>query len=61
MFHVAFIIIIFGAGITRFIGYEGMMQIYEGETENTFLSDNVYLQTIVADTNEQVSIVSINS
>ena len=56
MFHVAFIIIIFGAGITRFIGYEGMMQIYEGETENTFLSDNVYLQTIVADTNEQVSI-----
>ena len=55
-FHIAFIVIIIGAGITRFIGFEGMMQIYEGETENTFMSDNVYLQTVVADTNEQVAV-----
>ena len=42
-FHLSFIIILIGAGITRFIGFEGIMSIREGKTENTMLSDNTYV------------------
>ena len=42
MFHLSFIIIIIGAGITRYTGYEGMMRIKEGDKSNTFLSDDLY-------------------
>lgn len=45
--HLAFIFILFGAFITRYIGYEGMMPIQEGETENTFLSQKTYVQVLV--------------
>ena len=36
--HLAFILILFGAFVTRYISYEGMMAIREGATENKFLS-----------------------
>lgn len=45
--HLAFIFILIGAFITRYIGYEGMMPIQEGETENTFLSQKTYLLAYV--------------
>ena len=45
--HLAFIFIFIGAGITRYIGYEGWMSIREGETENTFLTRDVYLTTFI--------------
>lgn len=51
MFHLAFLFIIIGAGITRYIGFEGMMIIDEGETTNKFLSDVNYLNVVV-DNNE---------
>ncbi len=51
LFHLAFIIIIIGAGITRYISYEGIMIIDEGETTDTFFSDVNYLN-IVIDNNE---------
>lgn len=35
LFHSAFIVIILGAGITRYIGFEGTMQIREGESSNS--------------------------
>jgi cytochrome c-type biogenesis protein CcsB len=41
--HLAFILILFGAFITRYISFEGMMAIREGATENTFLSQRTYL------------------
>ncbi len=47
MFHLAFLFIIIGAGITRYIGYEGMMIIDEGESTNTFLSETNYLNAII--------------
>ncbi|CAM1341460.1 cytochrome c biogenesis protein CcsA [Tenacibaculum amylolyticum] len=53
MFHVAFLFIIIGAGITRYIGYEGMMIIDEGETTNTFLSDTNYLNAVIDDNASQ--------
>jgi cytochrome c-type biogenesis protein CcsB len=39
LFHLAFILIIIGAGITRYFGSEGMMHIREGETSNEISSD----------------------
>lgn len=46
--HLSFILIILGAFITRYISFEGMMPIREGETENVFYSQETYL-TVFAD------------
>ena len=43
-FHAAMIVILAGAGITRYFGSEGMMGIREGDNSNTFLSSETYLQ-----------------
>jgi len=43
MLHLSFVFIIAGAFITRYISYEGMMPIREGNTENVFYSDKMYL------------------
>ncbi len=43
-FHAAMVIIIIGAGITRYFGREGMMGIREGSASNSFLSAETYLQ-----------------
>ena len=51
MFHLAFLFVIIGAGVTRYVGYEGIMIIDEGETTNTFLSETTYVNIIV-DNNE---------
>jgi cytochrome c-type biogenesis protein CcsB len=45
--HLAFIFIIIGAFITRYIGYEGWMSIREGATENTFLSQKTYITAYI--------------
>ncbi|WP_452223538.1 cytochrome c biogenesis protein CcsA [Lacinutrix chionoecetis] len=45
--HLAFIFILVGAFITRYIGYEGMMPIQEGETESSFLSQKTYVSVLV--------------
>ena len=45
--HLSFIFILLGAFITRYYGFEGMMAIREGATENTFLSQKTYLTTYI--------------
>src|SRR6056297_310130 len=40
--HLSWILIIIGAFVTRYISFEGMMPIREGETENVFYSDKTY-------------------
>ena len=55
MFHTAFIIIIIGAGITRYISFEGSMHIREGEMSNTIVSADTYLQFKVDDKVEQLT------
>ncbi|MBP0904098.1 cytochrome c biogenesis protein CcsA [Mariniflexile gromovii] len=45
--HLAFILILLGAFITRYISFEGMMAIREGATENTFLSQKTYITTYI--------------
>ena len=49
IFHASFVIILIGAGVTRYAGYEGIMQIPEGETENKMLSLEPYLQITIKD------------
>ncbi|NOZ91614.1 MAG: cytochrome c biogenesis protein CcsA [Epsilonproteobacteria bacterium] len=44
IFHFAFLIIAIGAAITRYIGYEGIMHIREGQSSNTMVSDVKVLQ-----------------
>jgi cytochrome c-type biogenesis protein CcsB len=49
VFHVAFIIILLGAGVTRHIGYEGIMHIREGESSNKILMQEKALKIRVND------------
>jgi len=44
LFHLAFLIIVIGAAVTRYIGYEGIMHIREGAISDTIVSDRTYLQ-----------------
>ncbi len=44
LFHIAFIVILIGAGITRYNSYGGIMRIREGASSNTIISDKNYLQ-----------------
>ena len=39
IFHAAMVIIIIGAGVTRYFGFEGMMHIRENDSSNKFLSN----------------------
>jgi len=49
LFHLAFILIIIGAGITRYHSYGGIMRIREGEKSNIIISDQNYLQAHISD------------
>ncbi|MEZ4918989.1 MAG: cytochrome c biogenesis protein CcsA [Saprospiraceae bacterium] len=42
-FHASVIVILLGAAVTRYWGYEGMMGIREGSSSNTFLSSDPYI------------------
>lgn len=53
VFHLSFFLILIGAGITRYISYEGIMPIKEGAVSNTFLSEKNYISIVVNDGNEQ--------
>lgn len=44
VFHMAFLFILIGAGITRYFGYEGMMNIREGQMQNKMVSSDALLQ-----------------
>ncbi len=43
LFHLAFILILIGASITRFISYEGNMHIRENAASDIMLSNNAYI------------------
>lgn len=47
VFHLAFLMILLGAAITRFISYEGTMHIREKAISNTMLSDNGYMSVVL--------------
>ena len=43
-FHISFLFIIIGAAATRYIGFEGTMSIREGQSSNSILSGENYIQ-----------------
>tara|TARA_B110000046_G_scaffold121025_1_gene127667 strand:+ start:7215 stop:10304 length:3090 start_codon:yes stop_codon:yes gene_type:complete len=43
IFHLAIVVIVLGAGITRYFGYEGVMHIREGKSSNVIYSAESYL------------------
>lgn len=47
MLHVSLILVIVGAFVTRYIGFEGVMHIREGQTENSILSEHTYLDVFI--------------
>ena len=49
MFHVSFLVILFGAAITRFYGFEGTMHIREGQSTNLLTSSDTYLKAVFTD------------
>ena len=55
VFHVAFLIILLGAAITRFISYEGILHLRNGQTSNMILSDRAYIQVKATKGNITVS------
>ncbi len=46
LFHFSFLLILVGAAVTRYAGYEGVMHIREGETENRMTSSESYLSLL---------------
>ena len=54
LFHLSFIIIIIGAGITRYDSYGGIMRIREGQSSNTIISDKNYLQVHISNGNKTI-------
>jgi len=43
VFHLAFVVMIIGAGVTRYFGFEGTMHIRKGEASNVIYSSEPYL------------------
>ncbi|RXK14368.1 cytochrome C biogenesis protein [Halarcobacter mediterraneus] len=50
IFHSSFVVILIGAAVTRYVGYEGIMQIREGEIQNRMISLEPYLQIKIKQT-----------
>ncbi|WP_310441604.1 cytochrome c biogenesis protein CcsA [Sulfurimonas sp.] len=42
IFHLSFLVIVLGAAITRFVGFEGTMHIREGDVATTMISSDTY-------------------
>ncbi len=55
LFHFSFVVILIGAIITRYIGYEGIMQIPQGTTTNKMISLEPYLQVTIKNGEEIIS------
>jgi cytochrome c-type biogenesis protein CcsB len=49
MFHLSFIVIIIGAGVTRYMGFEGLMLIRENSRSNTIHSADAHIQIYATD------------
>lgn len=54
LFHISFVFMIIGAGITRYYGYEGTMHIREGESSNFIVSEETFIKISASDGNSKV-------
>lgn len=55
LFHVSFIVILIGAAVTRFVSFEGMMVIPEGEKTNFLYSSNPHISFRITDKVQQLT------
>jgi len=49
LFHVSFLVILIGAAVTRYYGFEGMMHIREGHASNLLTSSDTYMKAVFTD------------
>ena len=54
LFHIAFVVILLGAAITRYISYEGNMHIRENMSSNTMISSTAYVDVVLESNGERV-------
>lgn len=54
LFHIAFIVILVGAAITRYFGWEGSMHIREGEDQNKCYSNEKYIGFELKDSSGEI-------
>jgi cytochrome c biogenesis protein ResB len=59
IFHLSMVMILVGAGITRYFSYEGTMHIREGESSNTILSRDTYLNFQASSNGSQFSFLQL--
>ena len=55
LFHLSFVIMIIGAGITRYFGWEGSIHIREGESQNTCYSNDKYIEYSIRDVSGKIT------
>lgn len=48
LFHIAFVVILLGAALTRYLGIEGTLHLREGESNARFLTQKLYIQVTPA-------------
>ena len=53
MFHISFLVIILGAGVTRYFGFEGLMLIKEGAKSDFIYSSDPYLSIRIIDVSKE--------
>lgn len=53
VFHTAFLVILVGAWLTRYVGFEGVMTIREGTSSNEIITMETYMQIKVHDNEQQ--------
>ena len=49
IFHLSFVVMLIGAAMTRYVGYEGIMHIKEGQTQSEMISLEPYFQVTIID------------
>jgi hypothetical protein len=53
LFHISFVFMIIGAGVTRYYGYEGIMHIREGQSSNFIVSEETFVKISASDGNSK--------
>lgn len=56
LFHSAFIVMIIGAGVTRYFGFEGMMHIREGQSSKVIVTTQQVLKILCIDKGNEIRI-----
>ncbi|QZE14561.1 cytochrome c biogenesis protein CcsA [Halosquirtibacter laminarini] len=57
LFHLSFILIILGGGVTRYFSHEGLLHLREGETTNRYLSSNKIISIQTTDNHKKKEVL----